>query len=240
MTEPTFSITSLRSAPIPLTRAILLYERGSCVHATVHSVTGEGGQARIGAGKPVTTRAVAELARRLSAPHERAGLLPAGLLHLTAHRMLWWRAPRPRTVYFHCDDIGSGRCSANVPHPGLVFQSDGSSLRVWAVAGRARPSMFTPLWRAPYFNVFDHGEVCAGTVRMPGTSGPDVIDLWEDAFFDSYFSHPNGTSQLAYHGGCVAFWKAMLRGRFRSFPERVLVRGSGPATLGDLIGGGNA
>ena len=57
---------------------------------------------------------------------------------------------------------------------------------------------------------------------------------WNDAFFGSFFTHPNVHGKLVtYKGGAFKFWRDMLDGRHGEFPEHVLV----PAkrTLADAL-----
>ena len=86
----------------------------------------------------------------------------------------------------------------------------------------------TPLFQAPYFNVYGTGAICQGNVDVPtgGFAGSvaDRIEAWNKAFFDSFFTHPNTQGPLVnYKGGPYRFWRDMLDGRHAVFPESALV-----------------
>ena len=63
--------------------------------------------------------------------------------------------------------------------------------KVFAFKGRQRPDADTPLSVAPFFNVWQNGTICVGSARLP--KGDQVHNhlAWEEAFFRSYFTHPN-------------------------------------------------
>ena len=107
------------------------------------------------------------------------------------------------------------------PQPALVWDVKGQQLRVRALGESARPDAKTTLFRAPYWNVGDDGRVCLGSTRVPKNISVDSLGRWETAFFESEFSHPNGSRRLTEHpGGFVGLW-AELRNK-RRFPASYL------------------
>ena len=78
------------------------------------------------------------------------------------------------------------------------------------------------------------GAICHGNVGVPDCAIAQRIEAWNTAFFGSFFTHPNVQKGLVkYRGGSYRFWKDMLDGKFKSFPQRVLVPLN--ATLGELL-----
>ena len=76
----------------------------------------------------------------------------------------------------------------------------------------------------------------SGVLGVPEGTTAEKIDTWNDAFFGSFFTHPNVRKNLVkYRGGSYKFWKHMLDGKFAHFPERVLVPVQ--TTLGQLLDG---
>jgi len=212
-----------------LRKAILVYagndRQPAC--ATVHEVgIGSDGRATILAGVAATVQSVAEIATLLTRQAKVGGFLPANILSVGIDSLLWWVPPVKRRVFFASEKLGGER-SAKVPHPGLVFRVDGENeWSVFAVKGQNRPTPDTSLFLAPYFNVWSDGKICTGNVATPSGSTAEKASAWEKAFFDSYFTHPNvhAPAKLVEHkGGAYGFWKAMLDGRYKRFPERVLV-----------------
>lgn len=212
-----------------LRKAILVYagsdKQPAC--ATVHDVgIGPDGRATILTGVAATVQSVVEISTLLTKQSKVGSFLPANILMVGIDSLIWWVPPAKRRVFFQSDQLGGVR-SAEVPHPGLVFRVGGKNeWSVFAVKGQDRPTPDTPLFIAPYFNVWSSGEICVGNVTTPSGSTAETASAWEKAFFDSYFTHLNvhAPEKLVKHkGGAYGFWKAMLDGRYKRFPERVLV-----------------
>jgi len=241
MNEAEFSIHAPSAGTVHLRRAVLIYDgqQGSAL-ATVHDVEDVDGEPVIGAGQAMTPRAAISLARALLKRAAHAGFLPETVLFVSGDVIVWWVPPARRHIAFrvdeqHAEAFGGLERGEAVPHPGLVFAASGRDWRVWAVAGTKRPTPTTPLFQAPYFNVDGQGQICQGNAPVPEGTTVEKIDAWTDAFLRSYFTHPNVPAKLVrYRGGAYVFWRDMLDGRFKRFPERALV--ALDATLGRLLG----
>jgi PRTRC genetic system protein B len=107
------------------------------------------------------------------------------------------------------------------PHPGLIFRAQPGNLDVRAVACHDRPEPDTPLYRAPYWNVNDQGDVCLGSARVPHEATIESLKRWEEGFFESEFTHPNAARKLTEHpGGFIGLWMSLI-GK-RRFPVEYL------------------
>lgn len=76
--------------------------------------------------------------------------------------------------------------------PRLIFKATKNQLSVYALKETRRPTAKTKLYYAPFFNVYESGSVCMGTVGIKvakAESLEEFIQLWETLFFNSYFSH---------------------------------------------------
>jgi len=136
---------------------------------------------------------------------------------------VWWLPPGKRRVWFNADTIG--KRSAETPHPGLVFMVAGDGWQVYAVKGKERPTADTPLFIAPYLNVWMGGSICAGSANTPKGAAAAAPEAWEKPFFESEFTHTNyhGEKCTAAKGGIYALWRDLLDGKHRTFPQRTLV-----------------
>lgn len=241
MNQADFSIHAPTDGVLHLAQAVLVYRGASGdALATVHEVEQIDGEAVIGAGRALTPRSAMALARALLKRAAHGGFLPDNVLFVAGDLILWWLRPATRHVTFRVSDrdaplLGAVERGESVPHPGLVFAASNREWRVWAVKGTQRPTLATPLFQAPYFNVDAEGHICQGSVSKPDGTTAEKIGAWNDAFFRSYFTHPNVAAKLLrYPGGSFAFWRDMLDGRFKRFPERVLMPLD--TTLGALLG----
>lgn len=239
MANATFQLELQDAANLRLEQAILIYRshgvREVRTFASIHRVELDDGHPSILAGKPVIPRAARRLADALTSGTASTGFLPGNVLYADGDTLVWWVPPQRRHIVIRCAEAHFGERGAIVPHPALVFMVSGGQWMVWAIKGRKRPTPETPVWRAPYFNVGADGSICRGNVATPTGAMIDKIAAWEDAFFRSYFTHPNVPNGLVHHtGGAYAFWAEMIDVPPASFPQRVLVRAG--AQLGDLVG----
>jgi PRTRC genetic system protein B len=241
MNEAQFHLNMPSDDRLKLSAAVLIYRgTGQDALATLHDIHEVEGETVIGAGRPMTPRKALELSRALLKRVAHGGFLPSNVLYLDADAMVWWMPPAQRHVAFRVEPgeeatFGGAERGATVPHPGLVFAASSRTWRVWAVKGDQRPTPATTLWQAPYFNIDAQGRICQGSAPRPDGTAIEKIEAWNDAFFRSYFTHPNVPGQLLrYGGGAYAFWRDMLDGRFRRFPERVLR--TLDTTLGEVLG----
>lgn len=231
-----------------LRRAVLIYEaeqssfeeRDQRMYATLHKVRRGQRGAELDAGEPATREACADIARALGANASLGGFVPPNLLYLGAKSILWWRPPAEARVFFNTtkavagdqlvDPEGAnliGRKNGLTAQPGLVFGIATGRWYVYAVAGADRPKPSTPLLRSPYFNVWASGQICTGNVRLPDTLSAQALDVYERAFFDSEFTHPNlrGKARLTRHkDGAYGLWHDLLgRPKGKPFPDETLV-----------------
>lgn len=200
-------------------------------------------------GKPVNPRPLTDgqavrIAKALYSAKQRGqgthdylqpgGILPTTVLFLTADepRSVIWYTPEQRQSLFFVERLGIPNGDASVP--ALVWKASPGSLSIYAVADDDRPTRKTPLYRAPFFNVYGDGQVCMGTVKLredaPARSLEAFMDGWEKAFFNSYFSHTNN-DQVA-RVPIVPLWQRLIGGT-TPFPTPCLT----PThhTLADLL-----
>jgi PRTRC genetic system protein B len=241
MNQALFRIHTPRSSTVSLQRAVLIYgERPrDAMLATVHNIEDVAGEAVIGPGRAMSARDAHTLAASLCRHAVPGGFLPETALFIQGDTLLWWVPPARRHIAFrtpeHAGQMGGAERGETVSHPGLVFAASPRFWRVWAVKGAKRPTPATALYQAPYFNVNSQGCICQGNVTVPEGATADRIGAWNDAFFRSYFTHPNHPGKLVrYHGGAYAFWRDMLDGKYKRFPERVLI--DLKMSLGALLG----
>lgn len=232
-----FEIRTQTDGVLDLQQAVLIYRgaQGTAL-ATVHEIAFVEGEPTIMAGKAMTARAAITLSRDLCKGVRHGGFIPETVLYMDGDLLLWWVPPMRRYIVFQTVELGKEACGEVVPHPGLVFAASSTVWAVWAVKGNQRPTPDTPLFQAPYFNVWQNGRICQGNVEVPQGTTAEKIDAWNTAFFGSYFTHPNVHKNLIkYRGGAFAFWRDMLDQKFAAFPERVLV--SVEFTLNTLLNG---
>lgn len=181
-------------------------------------------------GHPLSIAESNKLAKALQANEKKsqgflnpAGLMPKNILTIHSGQAgfaVWHTPPQAVKLLFTENlDIPSG-----IAHiPTLVWKAGKNSLQVFAVADTDLSEQ-TALCHAPFFNVYPDGRVCMGNVRVniPKDCGLEqFIKLWQDYFFNSYFSHLFGGHQPV-KGNIIQLWQSLTStGEF--FPTDVLI-----------------
>ncbi|MDC7217795.1 MAG: hypothetical protein PQJ28_02095 [Spirochaetales bacterium] len=178
---------------------------------------------------PLTVREANALARALQTDEEKdnaflkpKGILPTDILHINPGKkgsVLWYTKAGQRQLFF-VERLGIPSGKANVPP--LVWLANKNSLSVFAVATGRRPTGKTPLYYAPFFNIYENGGVCMGTVSIDiknSASVEEFTQAWEDYFFNSYFSHTLDGSLTRKN--IVSLWKDLI-GTDKPFPKEAL------------------
>lgn len=208
-----FSIDVGSELELKLYHAVLLYrnDNGNRVMATVHDVVQKehDGIPLLGAGQLLSTAALRELTKQLamSCPVE---FLPEKVIARTPELIAWWTPAAIRHMFFR-EGSELGDLSGKLfPHPALLFVVRNGTLFLRALPTSERPQARTKLAAAPYWNIDTNGAVCAGTMRRPKSLTVDSIAAWEQAFFQSEFTHPGGGGRLTRRkGGTATLWKSL-------------------------------
>ena len=180
---------------------------------------------------PLTEREAKLLARALqteknkdSAFLKSNGILPTNILHINPNNdkgaVLWHTKAQRRQMYFvNGLDVPCGVAQV----PPMIWYANKNSLTVFALASDRRPTEKTPLYSAPFFNIYEDGKVCMGSVAVNIKNSSSIEEFtaaWEDYFFNSYFSHLLG-SDSPIKGNCVNLWEELIL-TGKPFPKEVL------------------
>jgi len=190
---------------------------------TLHEIVRDGEGSRLAEGQLATPKMLIRLLIELgvSVPVE---ILPERVLARTPDVIAWWAPASERTMFFsdQGDDAELRRFNgARYPQPPLLFKACGTRLWIRALRDDARPTGTTNLYIAPYWNCYDNGNVCTGTMRIPRKKSVEALASWEESFFQSEFTHALGNSkQTEFSGGLLGMWET-LRGK-KHFPPQYL------------------
>ena len=170
---------------------------------------------------PLTEREAETLAKALIVKTQKEknqdflkpkGILPTNILQINPSEnssVLWYTKSMKRQLFFTENlEIPNGRAEI----PAMLWFANKRSLKIFALANNRRPTEKTELFYAPFFNVYEDGNVCMGTVDVHiqnSTSLEEFIKKWEDYFFNSYFSHLMNEHN-PINGNCVNLWKSLI------------------------------
>jgi PRTRC genetic system protein B len=148
---------------------------------------------------PLTVREAQSLAKALDTREHAGkaflrpeGVLPDNVLHLDPSEngsVVWYTKPQRQKLYF-AESLGLE--NGTVALPALVWKANKKEMQIFALKGTAKPKTETPLYHAPFFNLYQKGYVCMGTVNVAiksAASLEEFISAWHAYFFESYFSH---------------------------------------------------
>lgn len=146
-----------------------------------------------GAAKPVSQGFVSDMLQHFSSsvaltPH---GPVPSNMLYADTRpgqeRYIWWEGPKNRMQYF---TKSLGLEDGMYPMPGVIYCVNGSSLHVYAFAGR-KPGRNATLLEGPFFNV-SRGSVCLGSAKTDKPSDltwEALQQYWQKLFWGSVNVH---------------------------------------------------
>lgn len=219
---------------LTLQGAILVYKGARDVFASWHEATaGKGTAPQLGPALPLSTMFLKSLAEGLGS-NLRTELLPPNVLARTPDTLVWWTPAKARRMFFSQFDKDLGPYSGrSFPHPALVFRVSGRQLRIRAISQSKRPDAATPLLIAPYYNTQENGLVCQGSMRSPDGPFVESMKAWEEAFFESEFTHLWGGGRMCRHKqGVAGLWKSVEGAKV--FPARLL--SNARQTLQEFVG----
>lgn len=190
---------------------------------------------------PLTVNEAKALAKSLIVDEEiekaflkSKGILSPNVLHINPSEkgsVLWYTKAQERQMYFVRNlEINNGKAKV----PAMLWIADKENLSVFALSSDKRPTEKTPLHYAPFFNVYNDGDVCMGTVDIKiknSASVEEFIEQWENYFFNSYFSHLVGNHNPV-DGNLVNLWKKLLESN-EEFPVKMLKKNN--KTLKNLL-----
>jgi PRTRC genetic system protein B len=214
-----------------LSRALLVYGQSNYngypyrhPFVTIHDVVHEQGDARLGPAQLLTPEMLRTLIEEMG-QSQAVEILPENVIARTAEVVVWWSPAQVHTMFF--SDRGGDKALRRLngkryPNPPLLLRASGNHLWIRALRRNERPKPDTKLCMAPYWNCYDNGSVCTGSMRIPQGKSLAVTMDWEQSFFGSAFSHAAGvTKHTRYPDGRLAMWKTLL-GK-RHFPPQYLV-----------------
>ena len=192
---------------------------------------------------PLTEREAKELVKALTINTQKEksqdflkpkGILPTHILHINPSEngsVLWFTKSMKRQLFF-TENLEIPKGTAEIP--AMLWLATQRSLKIFALANNRRPTEKTELFYAPFFNVYEDGNVCMGTVDVHiqnSTSLKEFTEKWEDYFFNSYFSHLMNEHN-PINGNCVNLWKSLINTE-KPFPKEALKKAN--ATLKNLL-----
>ena len=190
---------------------------------------------------PLTVREAKRLSKMLNIQNKKdkdflrpSGIISENILFIDTSengKVVWYTKAQERYLLF-TDKLSIQNGSANVPP--LVWCANKQGMKIFALEKDQRPNVDTPLFHAPFFNVYESGSVCMGTVDVNIKSSASLEEFtkkWEQYFFNSDFSHLVN-SHNPIKGNLVNLWKSLIDSK-EPFPTDILINSN--LTLKNLL-----
>jgi PRTRC genetic system protein B len=181
---------------------------------------------------PLNGKEIAELATALDTSDELTckflkplGLLPKNVLYINPDHDGYaiWYSPAQKVNLFFVDSLAITNGKAFVPP--LLWKASKNTLYIYAMDTDSEINELTPLFHAPFFNLYANGKVCMGTVSVNIKTGcllEEFIQEWEQYFFNSYFSHLIGDASPV-KGNIIQLWQTLVCSG-KHFPMKSLIK----------------
>lgn len=163
-----------------------------------------------------------ELTRKFLKP---SGLLPKNVLHLNPEHdgSAIWYTPSQKVSLFFVESLGITNGEAFVPP--LLWKASKNTLHIYAMNTDSQINEQTVLYHAPFFNLYNDGRVCMGTVKVDIKADchlEDFMQSWEQYFFNSNFSHLIGNASPIKEN-IIQLWQKLV-GSDKPFPVKSLLK----------------
>jgi PRTRC genetic system protein B len=181
---------------------------------------------------PLSLRESTKLANALHTSEERKhnflkpmGLLPKKVLYINPCHDGYaiWYTPPQRVDLFFVEGLGIPNGSASLPP--LLWKASKNTMWIFAMDSDSDINEQTPLSFAPFFNLYQDGRVCMGTVAITIKADcllEEFTALWQQYFFNSYFSHLIG-DKSPVKGNIIPLWQSLIGSR-KQFPLKSLIK----------------
>lgn len=219
---------------------MVVYRRDSKFYVQVHEIIKTGdNKFTWGEGKPFQKEQLQDLA--LSIKKENFSslklkyFLPENVLYYQPgiiNKFMWFIEPQKCGIVFAPElKLKSGYFKM----PGLIMAVSGDDLTIFAYKGKLRPTQKTELFNAPFYNIYEDGKVCMGTISEARKRHylHEEIDRWDRRFFGGRFTSAHGNdNKLSEPFTFKTLYKFLATGK--PFPERAL-KPAAKKTLGTFF-----
>lgn len=226
--------------------AIIVYKSGgeysSNYYLETRQITAKNGQYEFAAPVPMSDDKMKDIAaayiKKASADMVFETVIPEHILyahHKAANTVvIWWRKPHKKVLNFS-KALGI-KGNPEVMLPATLYMVHNSSLYVFALMDSTRPVRSTKLYHAPFFNIYEPGNVCLGTApigRYKSKTFEGEAERFERGFF---MAEQNGGQTKPCKTSLSALWNSLIKSKATAFPvKKELIQHGKYPTLGDLM-----
>lgn len=163
------------------------------------------------------------------------GLIPSNVIYydvLTTPCIAWIKPS-------HINSYNTIKKKYFYKYPNLLFLLKFNTLFVYALK-TTKVNMNTKLYNAPFYNVYDNGKLCMGTMRIDNLISiyhEETISNLEDSFFNSFFTTERMGTQRSKTDIAILYKRLLANSKTHTvkFPNKELI--DAKKTIKDVIYG---
>jgi len=227
------------------TRSIVLYQTGTTYSPDFYlesrEIRLENGKYTFGAPQPLDKSTLKEIAatymKKESFQMGFETLIPDHILFTRiqpgALVVMWHRPAQIKKLNFSASLNIKGESTVWIPP--ILYVVLNNNLYLFGLQADSRPNSKTKLYHAPFFNVYESGNVCLGTApigKYRAKTFPGEAERYERGFF---MAEQNGGHNIPTKTPLAKLWNGLLRKK-QVFPAKdELIQHSKYKTLSDLM-----
>ena len=184
---------------LPLKGLMMLYGQGDDVYVEWKNVDKD---QKMSAGVPLSIDSLEALytymVNRKMGSGQLAGTISKNVIYMNpALNVYVWTVPGGKREVKLAR--GAGLRKGWIKYPPMVFAVNGKTLSIFVYS-----TSMSKLYPAPFYNIYDDGSVCLGTVRLTSVNNAktyaEYTSAWENLFFNSKYSHGIGDTMKIMKG----------------------------------------
>lgn len=147
--------------------------------------------------------------------------------------VIWYRPSAKRTLNFSTGLKIKGK--AEVIIPATIYVLVNSKLYIYALASDDRPSEDTKIFNAPYFNIYEDGNVCLGSAQI-GKHRADTYEGEAERFERAFYlaEQNSGHNESMCKSDPTKLWTSLIKSK-KPFPISELVLHKKYKTVKNLL-----
>lgn len=146
--------------------------------------------------------------------------------------IVWYRPAMKRKLNFASSLKVKDDVTVNLP--ATLYAILNRDMYVFALKSADRPDLKTPLFNAPFFNIYKDGKICLGSAAV-GSHKAKTFELEAERFERGFYL---AEQTMTHNDGCktklTELWPKLV-GKKTPFPVSELIQNTTHKTLGELI-----
>lgn len=226
------------------TKALIIYEGRETYNKEFYiesrQIKSVGGKLQMSSPIPLNENALKDIAKsymQTNSVEINHGFIPAHILYGKSDPgklvVMWYRPAMKRMLNFSASLLIKGDSQVYVPATLYVIVNN--KLNIYALEDDSRPSLKTKVFNAPYFNIYEDGNVCLGSAQIgkhKANTYEEEAERFERAFYMAEQNHGHNKSMCK--GDAKKLWSSLIQNK-KQFPVKDLIQHKTHKTVQHII-----